>query len=90
MTKHKKEDFDYTEAEIISAECLSCGWFEDTDSEVAECPECNNGEVIHDTSFEGCECVECKLLFEPYDNAYTHTRGSHVLMCEYCYDKLGD
>lgn len=90
MANYKKEDFEYTEAEILSAECLSCGWFEDTDSEVAECPECDNEEVIHDTSFEGCECVECKLLFEPYDNAYTHVSNFEPFMCEHCYDKLED
>lgn len=90
MANYKKEDFEYTEAEIISAECLSCRWFEDTDSEVAECPECDNGEVIQDTSFEGCECTECQALFEPFADAYTHVSKFEILMCDYCYEHLED
>lgn len=90
MTNYKKSDFEYTEADIISAECLSCGWFYDTDSEVTECLECDNGEVIQDTSFEGCECTEYQALFEPFADAYTHKENFEPFMCEDCYGHLED
>ena len=83
MTFINEDKFELEKDYITAIECDCCGWYEETDEEVEECPECCSPDVSVYTFHEDAECDCCGRCFDLWEDCWRNTENDEMI-CDNC------